>query len=186
MRRVRAHITYANVMASLAMFVALGGTTYAVASLPRNSVGASQIRPNSVGKSEIRRGAVRSTEVRDRSVQLQDISLSARASLRGRPGPVGPMGPMGPPGVPLSAAVEDSGRVSSGTPGVAVEHPPGTSNYDVRFNQDLRACRAVAAVPDEDPKGQAIVTLTDRGAFVRTRNSSGAPTELPFHLIVVC
>ena len=43
MQRPRA--TFANVVSSLALFVALGGTGYAAVSLPRNSVGARQIRP---------------------------------------------------------------------------------------------------------------------------------------------
>src|SRR4051812_38862259 len=38
MTRLRSHLSYANIVASLALFLALGGTSYAVVSLPRNSV----------------------------------------------------------------------------------------------------------------------------------------------------
>ena len=41
--------TYTNVTATLALFIALGGTSYAVTTLPRNSVGPEQLRTNSVG-----------------------------------------------------------------------------------------------------------------------------------------
>ena len=68
--RARARATYANVIATLALFVALGGTGYAAATLARNSVGAKQIK----------QGAVRTSELRDRGVQLADISRSARTS----------------------------------------------------------------------------------------------------------
>ena len=85
---LRGRLTYANVTASLALFVALGGTSYAAITLPRNSVGPKQIRTN----------AVRSAEIRDRTIKLADISRSTRTSLRGR------QGPQGPAGVPRSAS----------------------------------------------------------------------------------
>jgi hypothetical protein len=39
MRRLRAQLSYANVMSSIAVFLVLGGSVYAAATLPRNSVG---------------------------------------------------------------------------------------------------------------------------------------------------
>ena len=100
------HLTYANVMATAAVFIALGGTSYAVTALPRNSVGSKQIRSNAVGTSELRkrRSAVVATSG-DRTIQLDDVSLSARRSLRGQTGPAGPQGPPGPAVTPYTAAV---------------------------------------------------------------------------------
>src|SRR3954447_26081373 len=89
---MRRHLSYANVMATVAVFIALGGTSYAVATLPRNSVGPKQIRSGAIGKSEIRSGAIRSKHLHDRSVSLRDLSLKTRAALRGAPGPTGPPG----------------------------------------------------------------------------------------------
>ena len=40
--------TYANVVATLALVVALGGTSYAAAQLPRNSVGSKQLKAQAV------------------------------------------------------------------------------------------------------------------------------------------
>ncbi len=45
---MRSIFNYANVVATLALFVALGGASYAVATLPANSVGARQLEPRSV------------------------------------------------------------------------------------------------------------------------------------------
>ena len=87
-RRIRNRLTYANVIATLALFVALGGSSYAALKLPRNSVGSQQIRT----------GAVASSEVKDRSLRLQDISKPARESLAGKQGPPGAQGPAGQPG----------------------------------------------------------------------------------------
>jgi hypothetical protein len=47
-RRLTDHLTYANVVATLALFVALGGASYAAVSLPANSVGSKQLRAGAV------------------------------------------------------------------------------------------------------------------------------------------
>jgi hypothetical protein len=54
--------TYANVMSTVAVFIALGGTSYAVA-LKRNSVRSSNIAPGQVKRSDIARGAIDSSKV---------------------------------------------------------------------------------------------------------------------------
>ena len=63
---LRAQLTYANVMATFAVFLALGGGAYAAIKLPRNSVGQRQRRSSSVGASELKTGAVRGRAVRNR------------------------------------------------------------------------------------------------------------------------
>ena len=189
MRRLRPHLTYANVVASIAVFIALGGTSYAVVALPKNSVGAKQISSDAVGGSELRRSAVRSKDIKDRAVTMRDISLGARRSLRG---PQGPVGPQGPPASSLTAAVNAAGNVTSSLGGAGGRHAlPGI--YEVIFNRDLRACYAVATLsrvagaPPEDPQAGEIVTSTTvEGLIVRTSNSSGTAADLPFHVIVVC
>jgi hypothetical protein len=70
----RRHLSFANVTAALALFVALGGTGYAAISIPANSIGARQIRPNAVGASEIRRGAVGRPEIRPGGVASSEIA----------------------------------------------------------------------------------------------------------------
>jgi len=70
-------LSYSNTTATLALFVALGGTSYAVSQLPTNSVGGAQIRE----------GAVSSNEVRDRSLRARDFARPS--SLRGPAGPPG-------------------------------------------------------------------------------------------------
>jgi trimeric autotransporter adhesin len=57
MKRFRPRLTYANVIASLALFIALGGAAVA-AGLPRNSVGPKQIKKGAVTSRAIRKNAV--------------------------------------------------------------------------------------------------------------------------------
>ena len=85
---------HSTIAAYLALFLALGGTSYAVVNLPRNSVGAGELRTN----------AVRSSDVKNRS--LKAIDFQKGSFLKGTtsaPGPVGPAGPAGAPGAPGTA-----------------------------------------------------------------------------------
>ena len=65
----RPQLSYANAMSTVAVFIALGGTSYAVA---RNSIGTPQLKNG--------------------AVQTGDLAPSARTGQRG------PRGPQGPPG----------------------------------------------------------------------------------------
>jgi len=58
MKLPRPRLTYANVVASLALFVALGGVSYAATSLPKGSVGPKQIRAEAVRTGKVADGAV--------------------------------------------------------------------------------------------------------------------------------
>jgi hypothetical protein len=189
--RVRARGTYANTMSTLAVFIALGGTTYAATALPRNSVGSAQIRPNAVSSSEIRNGSVRSSDIRDRSVTLRDISASARASLRGAQGPAGPAGPGA---TTYRTAVNTGGGNPSGN-ARTVNHQGGTNEYTVHFDRDVSACTysaTLAAVQngptlEQPPAGR--ITVASAGGekvLVRTFGADAAPVEAPFHLLVAC
>ena len=61
-------------IALIALFIALGGTSYA----------ATQLAPNSVGNAQLRANSVSSSKLRDGSVTAAKLSPSLRASLRGR------------------------------------------------------------------------------------------------------
>lgn len=100
MRRVRLRgPSPAMVVALLALGVALGGTSYAAVSLPKNSVGATQLKKNAVTSSRIRNRAVTSAKVKDRSLLAKDFKLGQLpAGARGPAGPQGPAGGQGPAG----------------------------------------------------------------------------------------
>lgn len=85
-------LTYANVMATIAVFLALGGTSYAVTALPNNSVGAQQLKKN----------AVTSVKVKDGSLTAADFAkgtlLTGATGATGATGPAGPRGETGATG----------------------------------------------------------------------------------------
>ncbi len=71
--RIRKQLSYANVTATLALILALGGTSYAAMTLPANSVGPRQLRASAVTSRAIRRGAVGAREVRAYSLTGRNI-----------------------------------------------------------------------------------------------------------------
>jgi hypothetical protein len=95
--------SYANVMATLAVFVALGGSSYAAVTLSQNSVKSGHIGKGQVRKSDIAKNAVTSSQVRDGSLLTKDFKAGQLATgasgNTGPSGPAGPAGPSGPPGV---------------------------------------------------------------------------------------
>jgi hypothetical protein len=68
MKRLRSQLTFANVTAVIALFVALGGGAYAATSLPKNSVGAKQIKANAVTSAKIKNGAVTAAKIAPGSI----------------------------------------------------------------------------------------------------------------------
>jgi hypothetical protein len=77
-RIVRRRPSPATVISLIALFVALGGTSYAAFKIPKNSVG--------------------SPQVINGSLQKADLSKKTVAALKGNPGAQGPQGPEGPQG----------------------------------------------------------------------------------------
>jgi hypothetical protein len=74
--RFRQHLTYANVVSSLCLFVLLGGGAYAATSLRRNSVGSAQLRNGSVTNPKLARNAVTGAKVKDGSLTGADVAAS--------------------------------------------------------------------------------------------------------------
>ena len=103
MSRIRSSLTYANVMATVAVFLALGGGAYAAISLPKNSVGTKQIKKN----------AVTSKKVKNGSLLSQDFKAGQlRQGGQGAPGLQGAKGDKGDTGAPGATKV----TTRTGTP----------------------------------------------------------------------
>jgi hypothetical protein len=57
-------LSYATVVSTLALFIALGGVGYAATQLPQNSVGAYQLKRNSVTTAKLKNGAVTGAKIK--------------------------------------------------------------------------------------------------------------------------
>jgi hypothetical protein len=101
---VAGRLSYANVVATLALMVALGGTSYA----------AFKLAPGSVGNKELRAGAVTSSKVKDGSLLARDFKPGQLpGGAKGTPGAMGATGPQGVQGEP-------GGNGQDGVPGLGV------------------------------------------------------------------
>jgi hypothetical protein len=62
-------------LALLALFIALGGTSYAAINLPKNSVGPRQLRKSAVTNAKVASNAVTGAKVKNRSLSGADLRL---------------------------------------------------------------------------------------------------------------
>ncbi|HYH57921.1 MAG TPA: hypothetical protein VD790_01700 [Thermoleophilaceae bacterium] len=155
MRRLRQRLSYSNVIATIALFAALGGGAYAAVQLSKDSVGAKQIRKNAVRAAEIKKNAVRGPDVRNGSLDGEDFG----------PGelPAGATGPQGPPGPTASASF-------SATPDIVLgaSAEVGSTQITTDFDGRIMANASVMAAPDGSSNDQLRCSLSLGG------NSSGA------------
>ena len=93
-----------NAVAYLALFVALGGTSYAAVALPKNSVGTAQLQKDAVRSADVKNGSLKSADFK--AGQLP----AGPPGAAGAPGPAGVLFAMqgttpagSPPAVPASS-----------------------------------------------------------------------------------
>jgi hypothetical protein len=70
-------LTYSNVVATLAIFIALGGISYAATSLSKNSVGSKQLKKNAVTSNKIKKNAVTASKIKKNAVATAKIKGKA-------------------------------------------------------------------------------------------------------------
>src|SRR3954454_5297898 len=89
MGRSRARLTYANVTATLALFIALGGGAYAVSKLPKNSVKSKQIKDGQVRNADLAAGAVSADKVAAGAIGADALAPAAVTGAAIAPGAIG-------------------------------------------------------------------------------------------------
>src|SRR5215471_18394633 len=97
MTRLGAHLR-ANVVAYIALFVALGGSSYAAV-----RVGSPQIQNNSVRSVDLRNNDIRSADIRNGTIHAKDVAKGTLLASNFKAGQLpsgsgGQTGPQGPPG----------------------------------------------------------------------------------------
>jgi hypothetical protein len=74
MLNLRTKLSYANVMATIAVFMVLGGGAYAAIKVPKNSVGTKQLKKKAVARKNLKGGAVDSGKVADNTLTASKIA----------------------------------------------------------------------------------------------------------------
>jgi hypothetical protein len=156
----RDKLTYGNVVSTAAVFLALGGVSWAAATLPKNSVGGAQIKADSVqgkhvqdgslAKADFAQGVAGTHGAAGQKGVVGDVGPIGLRGERGAGGPAGPsgdtgaQGPTGPVGgVPCQElfcpGVDNAGRVEVTVDGAVLIG--GIKAYKIRCG--VYACRVL-------------------------------------------
>ena len=185
----RIRLTYSNVVASLALFAALGGTSYAAIKLPAGSVGTKQLHTS----------AVTSAKVKNGSLARRDFRPGELAGAQA--GPPGPAGKDGQPGAAGRSALTtlQSGETVRGVVG-AEEHvdtanagtsfgmtetlpipaPQPVSSGDVlldHYSDSPDRCTGTVSAPTAPP-GIVCIYIND-GSSINAEDPEGLATPTP-------
>jgi hypothetical protein len=178
LRAVRSHLTYSNMMATGAMFVALGGGAYALNGQPDNSGVFHGCVSNRTGVLRVVKGANSCAKAHGRgrhrdpgetAISWSQQGPPGQPGLQGTPGQKGDPGTpgqKGDPGTPgqnatkLFAYVDDFGAstpaaVQYGNGVTGVTDPTGDNSYTVTFDRSLQNCVVETQPGFGDPTGNA-------------------------------
>jgi hypothetical protein len=169
-RLLRYRPSPAVAIAFVALFVALSAGAFA--NLPGiGSVNSGDILNNTIRSRDIRNGTIQTKDFNRPNVDRRYV-VRRYAVVDGRSTPP---------------------TIARGVGAVSVNRP-GTGQYQVRFNRNVRNCAYIASLGDVDATGVEgpgeISTVGDNasvtGVFIQTFNSAGTSANHNFHLEVVC
>jgi len=167
----------ALVISLVALFVALGGTSYAAVRL-----GAGNLKTGSVGTRAVKNASLSGRD-------LKRAGLSGREVNEGRLGVV----PQAE-GISHFAVIRAGDGAATRARGITSATRFASGRYQVIFNRDVRGCAYSATLGNPDataPSTGQIATSqlpsNVNGVQVRTTDSTGSPNvNRNFHLVVVC
>ena len=168
---MRRHITPSLIISVIALFVALGGASYAAIKIPRNSVGAAQIKKNAVTSAKIKKNAVTSTKVKDRSLLAKDFKAGQ---------------------IPATALFVAVGQDGSWQPDrssdISGVRRNGVGDYEVFMLADLTKCTAVVGASSVGQHAYfATANILDSNSVeVRVHDAAGILVDGEFSLAVFC
>ena len=210
---LRSRLTFANITSVLALFVALGGTSYAALRLPANSVDSREIRSGAVGPTELRTGAagyselrtdaVRSSDIRRDAVKDEELATSSVGSLELRNGQVALEDLATATRATLTDVASVTFRAAVGSAGGAAGgNATGVTRIGRRRVRGRARPRRERVPVRRDarrrPRRAACWRSRPRGASrprrraaantvtVRTFAADATPADAPFHLLVAC
>jgi hypothetical protein len=195
----------ALVVSIVALIVALGGTSYAAFTLPKNSVGTKQLKNNAVTSSKIKNGAVTASKLNTSGVTVPNATHANSADSATNAGHASAADNANALGGSPPSAFESASNVLSavvtnnGTTATVVRGTPGTTafrsgpgNVRVVFPRDVSNCTWTATqgnpgstfVPGDfaTVRGDGTATHVE----VITYNTTATQIDVNFHIIVVC
>ena len=154
-QKLRSRITYANVVSTIALALAIGGgTAYAVtkigtSNIRYHAVTGSKVATNAVTASKVRNSALSGADIRNNSLRSDDIRTGTLLASDFAPNqlPKGDKGDKGDPATSIFGVVGAGGGLTS-FKNVAAISGNGADGvgYTVTINQDVSKCAAIATL----------------------------------------
>jgi hypothetical protein len=152
LRKLRSRITYANVVSTLALGLAIGGgTAYAAtkigtSNIRYHAVTGSKLASNAVTASKVKNSALSGSDLRDNSVTSADIRAGTLLATDFAANQL-PKGDKGDPATSIFGVVASGGGLTSfkNVGAISGNGTPG-SGYTVTINQDVSKCAPVATL----------------------------------------
>lgn len=175
--------TYANAMSTLALFVALGGTSYAAISISGQqikdaSITTADVKNESLTSADMKNGSLSAVDIRDGSLGFAELSSAARTSLkgakgdRGAAGATGPRGPVGARGS-AGAAGPTGATGAQGPAGTVPAYGAGNGLVLVGTTFSINTAVAQERVDGVCPAGNAVRSIASDGEVTCTVTQDG-------------
>jgi hypothetical protein len=191
LRKIRSwRPSHATVAAYMALFVALGGTSYAAVKLPKNSVSSPQIKTGGVGSSEVKNGALRNIDFRAGELPAGAQGPAGAPGAKGDRGEEGDKGPKGDTGTVGQTTVQFTQHTADLANGAEVSIdafcPAGQQGVGGGVRGDLTnseltkvtASRPVIATDNTGAPADDGTFTGWRGTFVNENNGAGIRPEV--------
>jgi hypothetical protein len=127
----------AFVISLIALFVALGGTSYAATILPKNSVGTRQLKKNAVTSAKIKNGAVTATKVNTGGLTVPNALHATSADTATNASHATTAGSAPPPG-------SAGGGLAGSYPSPSIAAAPAPSGIAANPNNSVDPCSGVS------------------------------------------
>jgi len=170
-RRIWDRPGFANVTALVALFVALGGASYAAIKIPRNSVGTAQLKKNSVNSAKVKNRSLLAADFKQGQLprgQTGAAGATGPTGSTGDPGPTGEAGPTGGTGVTGSTGATGPTGLSSTAVMSGLSNISGTAGRAFGVSGSTVAVASTNAVPVTMRSPAVPVSASNLSVFVDT------------------
>jgi len=187
--RIRAHLTYANVMATIAVFgVVAGGGAYAASKIDtpdiaNKAITAKKLDSEAVKTSKLRSGAVTSDKLAEGAVETRNLSPSATLAV------AGVIVSSGEIRGSFNRLSENQPTLEQREPGVYSLFIPGVADAGLDGPLDLLSSATLLGGGSGAPPGEisarwALIDVGQQHPVVSTYDSNGNPADRAFTYLV--
>jgi hypothetical protein len=173
---LRRRASFANVVSLIALFISLGGASYAFTQLPANSVGQAQLKKNSVGSRQLRPNSTGSEEIKAAAVHVADLARNAVTAAALAPGAVTSLA-MSPNAITQTALANNA--VTAGALALGAVTPGALADNAVTSSKIASSAVGAAQVQDGTLAPQDFTQNGLPEVGYSSRELGSAPEALP-------